>query len=452
MKVEYRNIPVKDLRPSQSEIDLDKIIRYLDNKEDIERCFEDPVDFEDPMVTFNGKYVVDGHHRWANAFIVNPEANVSCLDFSTEEHEKKEDVYDFIDRFDGAKASKDKIKLDLYEVSKKKLLEALNDILTDEVCRTILDLSGTKDEGDGSLNWTIINARGYLAENIAKLKKIKADKDAPDRVSMPQTVTESVIAEMIMEDTHALEAATPSKMHMDIVRFNWKGAYDSVIDKLDSDVPDPSRLPPTEIDFIKFVLKFNSALFQSDCPRYDASIPISKVVPTNTERYTKEYRNWDSLEEAADQLKAEGKDTFILRQSAGTFDFDLRIQVIKFQGLYGIVDGNHRYVMAREKDFDKIGASVRDIDRWLAESLSDDTIKKPIDWVKVRTHNMIKMPGGRGYKYQTDLPNIRGVAPGKKETVFWRAVSIDNDRAIIIPGEDYKKALLNGQPVPEEIE
>ena len=33
-----------------------------------------------PVVTYNGKYVIDGHHRWSQVYAANPDAKVPTID------------------------------------------------------------------------------------------------------------------------------------------------------------------------------------------------------------------------------------------------------------------------------------------------------------------------------------------------------------------------------------
>ena len=36
---------------------------------------------EVPMVIFNNKYIIDGHHRWSKIYCANKNATVFCLNF-----------------------------------------------------------------------------------------------------------------------------------------------------------------------------------------------------------------------------------------------------------------------------------------------------------------------------------------------------------------------------------
>lgn len=83
-----KNIPVKDLHPTQSEIDVDKSIGWpFKNAETAKTNGEKyyggkPVSMPFPLVTFDGKYILDGHHRWSQVFAFNPDAEMVCVDIT----------------------------------------------------------------------------------------------------------------------------------------------------------------------------------------------------------------------------------------------------------------------------------------------------------------------------------------------------------------------------------
>jgi len=81
-------IPVKNLRPTQSEVVLSKSIPF--------NLFNKPKHFleyrssngpfavgppgNDAIITFNGEYVIDGHHRWSSLYCVNPNSSIQAFD------------------------------------------------------------------------------------------------------------------------------------------------------------------------------------------------------------------------------------------------------------------------------------------------------------------------------------------------------------------------------------
>lgn len=86
-KGNWTNIPVVELHPTQSEIDVDKSLGFpFKHGEDVAKKNGDryygsaPVSMPFPLITFNGKFILDGHHRWSQVFAFNKDAKMECLD------------------------------------------------------------------------------------------------------------------------------------------------------------------------------------------------------------------------------------------------------------------------------------------------------------------------------------------------------------------------------------
>lgn len=82
-----KDIPVQDLHPTQSEIDVDKSLGYpFTNGKDVakengEKYYSgEAVSMPFPLITFDGKYILDGHHRWSQVFAFNKNAKMKCVD------------------------------------------------------------------------------------------------------------------------------------------------------------------------------------------------------------------------------------------------------------------------------------------------------------------------------------------------------------------------------------
>ena len=86
LKYSIEEIPVRNLRPTQSEIDVDKSIKYSFTKPETvdmimannSKCVEIN---NSPIVTFRKNYVIDGHHRWSQVYSINPNATVTCFNY-----------------------------------------------------------------------------------------------------------------------------------------------------------------------------------------------------------------------------------------------------------------------------------------------------------------------------------------------------------------------------------
>lgn len=81
-----KHIQANKLMPTQSEIDVSKSLeRSITKPQNIQNIFKEPVTINNmPLVTFNGEYVIDGHHRWIEAMAYNPEAKMLCFDYSAD--------------------------------------------------------------------------------------------------------------------------------------------------------------------------------------------------------------------------------------------------------------------------------------------------------------------------------------------------------------------------------
>ena len=92
-KMEF--ISVKDLHPTQNEIDVDKSLGYpfkgtKEAEVNMKEFFDnsDKVNMPFPLVTFQGEYILDGHHRWSQVYTFNPECKMQCFDITQSNGEK----------------------------------------------------------------------------------------------------------------------------------------------------------------------------------------------------------------------------------------------------------------------------------------------------------------------------------------------------------------------------
>ena len=77
-----KNIPVSQLMPTQSEIDLDKSLKHaLTNRESLAKTFINPIEINKPIVTFRQNYVIDGHHTWLQAIALNPKGKIFAFNY-----------------------------------------------------------------------------------------------------------------------------------------------------------------------------------------------------------------------------------------------------------------------------------------------------------------------------------------------------------------------------------
>lgn len=71
-------IKVKDLEPSQKEIFLDQVVTFLlKNKKFVKKALKGKIK-DDEIVISSDNCIVDGHHKWSAAFMVNPDCKIKC--------------------------------------------------------------------------------------------------------------------------------------------------------------------------------------------------------------------------------------------------------------------------------------------------------------------------------------------------------------------------------------
>ena len=83
------DIPVKDLQPTQSQIGLADSLGYLSTQapqggDAIAKGAVKPANVGGRIITANGKYIVDGHHRWSQVYLINPNATIPVYNFEVQ--------------------------------------------------------------------------------------------------------------------------------------------------------------------------------------------------------------------------------------------------------------------------------------------------------------------------------------------------------------------------------
>ncbi len=81
-------LAVAKLIPTQNEIDIDKSLAYplvKDPSQLIEKIETDgPFTVVENIITFNGKYIIDGHHRWSTVYACNKNAKITVTNITIE--------------------------------------------------------------------------------------------------------------------------------------------------------------------------------------------------------------------------------------------------------------------------------------------------------------------------------------------------------------------------------
>ena len=80
---DLQNLEVKDLLPTQNEIDVDKTLKILKDPAAITLYRNGGVETGNPVMTAiydNQRYIIDGHHRWSKVYICNPNGRIQSND------------------------------------------------------------------------------------------------------------------------------------------------------------------------------------------------------------------------------------------------------------------------------------------------------------------------------------------------------------------------------------
>ena len=77
-------IPVRNLTPTQSQIGLADSLGFVSKtkpQQAGETASGDVADVGGSIITANGKFIVDGHHRWSQVYLLNPNASIPAVNF-----------------------------------------------------------------------------------------------------------------------------------------------------------------------------------------------------------------------------------------------------------------------------------------------------------------------------------------------------------------------------------
>ena len=198
METEEKDIKAKDLHPTQNEIDVGKSLSYQisgKNPEQVKQILDGgPVTINLPLVVYdyNGTYyIVDGHHRWSQVFLLNPNCQIKSIVFKNSAGDHSQDPADMLRDFQGAIAvandgevpsSKVEGGMNIFDWSSDKLRKYLDDNIQDGMVGAYQDFYNSEiDKGD--IENALISNAGLM------LKSNKPIKNAPSRSVMPQTDT-----------------------------------------------------------------------------------------------------------------------------------------------------------------------------------------------------------------------------------------------------------------------
>ena len=79
--VENTTIAAKNLKPTQNEIGAEESLLNIltDQYGSLASFLEGNAEVGSPIITYNGEYVLDGHHRWSQVYAANPDAKLKAI-------------------------------------------------------------------------------------------------------------------------------------------------------------------------------------------------------------------------------------------------------------------------------------------------------------------------------------------------------------------------------------
>lgn len=143
VKFESTNIKITDLIPTQNEVVFDQSIPFrLQNPQEFVRCRESDGPFKigppgnNAIITLNGTYILDGHHRWSSLFCVNPDASMATFDIkipgiSPENMLKL--MQASIIAYSGEIPFNQGGGINLFDISEEELIQQIKKLLTPEI-------------------------------------------------------------------------------------------------------------------------------------------------------------------------------------------------------------------------------------------------------------------------------------------------------------------------------
>ena len=209
LKFKYspRLIKASQLYPSQNEIDIDKTIGApFKNPSNVYDEYSDLVVIAKmPLVTFNGKYIIDGHHRWSEIAVFNPGGKMLCFDYSA--NISLEEMLKAVQGTIAAVMAKKGEDLpaqhvaegnNIYDMSQRDIEKYIHDNENPETYKLLMGVNKKLKSPD--------DTRQFIIDNIMALKKDKKPPhNAPERGYMPQTSKGG-------SDTNDKQTAFPNRM------------------------------------------------------------------------------------------------------------------------------------------------------------------------------------------------------------------------------------------------
>ena len=196
------SIPVAKLLPTQGEIGVPDSLEYpMKNPGKLANLFLNPVDIGGTALTLNGRYVLDGHHRWSQAFCYNPDAVLPCINYdnskfgdSTMGLKAIQAGIEALKNSQAVLATAPALSPNLLNCSKEDIIQSTKSLCSPDFLKEAVEV-GFIDAPDQNKFYE------KLYSNVLKLRSIINAKDAvaknPSRSVMPQPGLNNVDDEVL---------------------------------------------------------------------------------------------------------------------------------------------------------------------------------------------------------------------------------------------------------------
>ena len=176
-------LSVGGLIPTQSEIGFNQSIANIltDQYGSLKSILDGKANVGGPIVTYNNKYIIDGHHRWSQVYAANPKAKMQVLNINGDLNPTAilKIVHVSVALKAGGVPSADPKGINILDgITDKQVLDAVNTNLSDKAKK----IWASKGYGDNT------SIAKLIYKNLMMLiNKNKPIQGAPGRKDMPQT-------------------------------------------------------------------------------------------------------------------------------------------------------------------------------------------------------------------------------------------------------------------------
>ena len=194
------DIPVQKLQPTQNEIALDKSLIYpLTDVKSAEVCLKGGVVAiaGKRIITADGIYIVDGHHRWSQLYAMNKDVSIAATNMTSAVIKQPLDFLKVTQAAIAADLKKvptasAKGSINLITISEDQLKTFVKKTITKDVMKVFVKYGKVKVKSnkaaDDLSNSNLEQAANYIWSNVQSMQSTsKPVSGAPKRDSMPQT-------------------------------------------------------------------------------------------------------------------------------------------------------------------------------------------------------------------------------------------------------------------------